>query len=68
MPAELGHASSLEEAETMLLRGQHGLVLFGHETGGAAAAKLLAEFLQTGCRVPFIVRVPNSQMRKPSPT
>jgi hypothetical protein len=46
----------------------YGLVWFEHETGGAAATKLLAEFLQTGCRVPFIVRVPNSQMRKPSPT
>jgi DNA-binding response OmpR family regulator len=55
MPAELDHASSLEEAKTMLLRGQYGLVLFEHEMGDAAATKLLAEFLQTGCAVPFIV-------------
>jgi hypothetical protein len=33
----------------------YGLVLFEHEMGGAAATKLLAEFLQTGCTVPFIV-------------
>ncbi|MGA9509760.1 MAG: response regulator [Candidatus Sulfotelmatobacter sp.] len=55
MPAELDHAGSLEEAKTMLERGQYGLVLFEHGTGDAAATKLLAEFLQTGRTVPFIV-------------
>jgi two-component system cell cycle sensor histidine kinase/response regulator CckA len=55
MPAELDHAGSLEEAKTMLQRGHYGLVLFEHETKDAAATKLLAEFLQTGRVVPFIV-------------
>ena len=55
MPAELDHANSLEEAKTMLQRGHYGLVLFEHETKDAAATKLLAEFLQTGRAVPFIV-------------
>ncbi|MFZ0419695.1 MAG: response regulator [Candidatus Sulfotelmatobacter sp.] len=55
MPAELDHAGSLEEAKTMLQQGHYGLVLFEHETKDAAATKLLAEFLQTGRVVPFIV-------------
>jgi PAS domain S-box-containing protein len=55
MPAELDHASSLEEAKTMLQRGHYGLVLFEHETKDAAATKLLAEFLQAGKTIPFIV-------------
>jgi two-component system cell cycle sensor histidine kinase/response regulator CckA len=55
MPAELDHASSLEEAKTMLQRGHYGLVLFEHETKDAAATKLLAEFLEAGKAIPFIV-------------
>ena len=55
LPAELDHACSLEEAKAMLQRGNYGLVLFEHETGDAAATKLLADFLQTGRAVPFIV-------------
>jgi PAS domain S-box-containing protein len=55
MPAELDHASSLEEAKTMLQRGHYGLVLFEHDTKDAAAIELLAEFLQAGRTVPFIV-------------
>lgn len=55
MPAELDHASSLEEAKTMLERGHYGLVLFEHETKDAAATKLLADFLQAGKAIPFIV-------------
>jgi two-component system, cell cycle sensor histidine kinase and response regulator CckA len=47
LPAELDHAGSLDEAKTMLQRGDYGLVLFEHETGDAAATKLLSEFLQT---------------------
>jgi PAS domain S-box-containing protein len=39
----------------MLRRGHYGLVLFEHETGDTGATKLLAEFLQTGRAVPFIV-------------
>ncbi|HEV3307791.1 MAG TPA: response regulator [Candidatus Sulfotelmatobacter sp.] len=55
MPAELDHASSLEEAKHMLQRGHYGLVLFEHETNDASATKLLAEFLQAGETIPFIV-------------
>ena len=55
LPAKLDHACSLEEAKTMLQRGQYGLVLFEHETADAAATKLLSEFLHTGRTIPFIV-------------
>ena len=55
LPAELDHANSLEEAKTMLQGGDYGLVLFEHETGDAAATKLLAEFLHTRGVVPFIL-------------
>jgi PAS domain S-box-containing protein len=55
MPADLDHASCLEEARSMLQVGQYGLVLFEHETLDAAATKLLAEFLRDGQAVPFIV-------------
>ncbi len=53
--AELDHASSLDEAKQMLLRGHYGLVLFEHSTPDAAATRLLAELLKTGTSVPFIV-------------
>ena len=55
LPAELDHASSLEEAKTMLRQGNYGLVLFEHETGDAAATKLLSEFLQGRGAIPFIL-------------
>jgi two-component system, cell cycle sensor histidine kinase and response regulator CckA len=56
LPAELDHAGSLEEAKAMLQRGHYGLVLFEHETGDAAATKLLSEFLHTrGAMMPFIL-------------
>jgi two-component system cell cycle sensor histidine kinase/response regulator CckA len=55
LPAELDHASSIEEAKAMLQRGRYGLVLFEHGTGDAAATRLLSEFLQAGRAVPFIV-------------
>ena len=55
LPAELDHAGSLEEAKTMLRRSDYGLVLFEHETGDAAATKLLSEFLQTRGAMPFIL-------------
>lgn len=55
LPAELDHACSLDEAKAMLERAPYGLVLFEHETGDIAATKLLAELLQTGRMVPFIV-------------
>jgi PAS domain S-box-containing protein len=53
--AELDHANSLQEAKTMLQGGVYGLVLFEHETGDAAATKLLSEFLHTRGAVPFIL-------------
>jgi two-component system, cell cycle sensor histidine kinase and response regulator CckA len=55
LPAELDHAGSLEEAKTMLQRSVYGLVLFEHETGDAAATKLLSEFLHTRGTMPFIL-------------
>ena len=39
----------------MLRGGGYGLVLFEHETGDAAATKLLSEFLQTQGALPFIL-------------
>jgi PAS domain S-box-containing protein len=55
LPAELDHASSLEEAKAMLQRGHYRLVLFEHETVDAAATKLLSDLLHTGQAIPFIV-------------
>jgi two-component system, cell cycle sensor histidine kinase and response regulator CckA len=55
LPAELDHACSLEEARTMLQRADYGLVLFEHETGDAAATKLLSKFLRTRGAMPFIL-------------
>jgi PAS domain-containing protein len=55
LPAELDHANSLEEAKTMLQQTAYGLVLFEHETGDAAATRLLSEFLHTRGAVPFIL-------------
>ncbi len=55
LPAELDHANSLEEAKTMLQSGDYGLVLFEHETGDAAATKLLSEFLHARGAIPFIL-------------
>ncbi len=55
LPAELDHAGSLEEAKAMLQRGNYGLVLFEHETGDAAATKLLSEFLHSRGAMPFIL-------------
>jgi two-component system, cell cycle sensor histidine kinase and response regulator CckA len=60
LPAELDHAASLEEAKTMLQRRHYGLVLFEHETGDDVATKLLADFLQMGRAVPFIVLTENA--------
>ena len=63
---ELDRASSQSEAKTLLRRGHSGPVWFEHEMGDAAT-KLLAEFLQTGCRVPSIV-LAELAAEKPSPT
>jgi hypothetical protein len=42
----------------MLQQSNYGPVLFGHETGDAAATNLLADFLQTGRAIPFIGSAP----------
>jgi PAS domain S-box-containing protein len=55
LAVDLDHALSIEEAKSMLLLGDYGMVLFEHETGDAAATKLLAEFLQTRGATPFIM-------------
>ena len=60
LPAELDHASSLEQAKTMLRQRSYGLVLFEHETGDAAATKLLADSLRKGRIVPFVVLTENA--------
>ncbi len=55
LPAELDHATSLQEATTMLQRADYGLILFEHETRDAAATKLLSEFLHIRGATPFIM-------------
>lgn len=55
LSAELDHASCIEEAQTMLASGHYGLVLFQHETGDAAATRMLGELMQAGRAIPFIV-------------
>jgi two-component system cell cycle sensor histidine kinase/response regulator CckA len=60
LPAKLDHAHSIEEAKAVLQNGSYGLVLFEHETGDAAATKLLAESLHHGRLVPFIVLTENA--------
>jgi two-component system, cell cycle sensor histidine kinase and response regulator CckA len=54
-PVRLDHANSLEEAKTMLQRENYGLILFEHETGDAAATKLLSELLRARGAMPFIL-------------
>src|ERR1700690_1638399 len=53
--AELDHATSLDEARTMLQRKAYGLVLFEYATKDAAAIQLLSQFLHGGLPVPFIL-------------
>jgi two-component system, cell cycle sensor histidine kinase and response regulator CckA len=53
--AQLDHADSIEEAKRMLLLADYGLVLFEHETGDAAATRLLSEFLQARSSIPFLL-------------
>ncbi len=54
-PSQLDHAGSLDEAKTMLQRGDYGLVLFEHETSDAGATGLLSEFLQVKGTMPFVL-------------
>jgi len=55
LAATLDHAHSLEEAKRRLQDDEYGLVLFEHETGDADAVQMLAEFLQNGISIPFIL-------------
>jgi two-component system cell cycle sensor histidine kinase/response regulator CckA len=63
LPADLDHAASLVEAKMMLQGSDYGLVLFEHETGDAAATKLLAEFLHSRGVVPFILLTEHADER-----
>ncbi|MGA7218316.1 MAG: PAS domain S-box protein [Candidatus Sulfotelmatobacter sp.] len=55
LSAELDHASSLDEARSMLDRRDYKLILFEHETGDSSAIKLLLEFQRTTGSLPFIL-------------
>jgi two-component system cell cycle sensor histidine kinase/response regulator CckA len=55
LAADLDHAGSLEEAKQMLASSDYGVVLFEHETGDAAATRLLSEFLHATRVKPFIL-------------
>ncbi len=55
LPTELAHARSINEAKLMFRSNAYGLILFEHETGDAAAAKLLSDLRQDGRTVPFVV-------------
>ncbi len=60
LAAELDHAHSIEEAQAMLQKQHYGLVLFEHDTGNVEAVRLVAEFLQAGITVPFILLTENA--------
>ena len=55
LPTELEQARSLEEARVRLQQKPYGLVLFEYETGDAESVQLVAEFLQAGVSIPFIL-------------
>ncbi len=60
LAAELDHAHSIDEAQAMLQKHPYGLVLFEHDTGNVEAVRLVAEFLQAGITVPFILLTENA--------
>ena len=55
LATELEQARSLEEARVLLQQKPYGLVLFEYETGDAESVQLVAEFLQAGVSIPFIL-------------
>lgn len=55
LPSHLDHAISLEQAKNMLQEADYSLVLFQHETGDAAAIKLLSGFLSVKGATPFVM-------------
>ena len=51
----LEHARSVEEAKAFLQQKPYSLVLFEHEAGDAESIRLMAEFLNAGVSLPFIL-------------
>jgi len=58
--ADLDHASSIDEAHSMLREKSYGLILFEHETGSAEAVRFVAQLHHAGVAVPFIVLTENA--------
>lgn len=58
--ADLDHAHSLSDAKRMLEHGNYGLVLFTYENENAGAGSLLAQLLDVGVTVPFILLTENA--------
>lgn len=55
LDVSLEHARTIDEAKTYLQQNPYGLVLFEHEAGDAESIRLMAEFLNAGVSVPFIL-------------
>lgn len=55
LPAELHHATTLEQAKSLLRRTDYGLILFQHATDEAAAARLLSDPALTRGAAPFVM-------------
>ncbi len=55
LDVSLEHARTIDEAKTCLQQKPYGLVLFEHEAGDAESIRLMAEFLNAGVSVPFIL-------------
>lgn len=53
--AELDHARSINEAKQMWERKQYRLILFDYDPADASAVRLLAEALQGGVPIPFVL-------------
>ena len=55
LDVSLEHARTIDEAKTFLQQKPYSLVLFEHEAGDAESIRLMAEFLNAGVSVPFIL-------------
>ena len=51
----LEHAHSVDEAKVFLKQKPFSLILFEYEAGDAESIRLMAEFLQAGVSIPFIL-------------
>ena len=58
--ADLDHAHSLNDAKLMLEHGNYDLILFTYENENAVAGRLLAQLLDAGVAVPFILLTENA--------